>query len=84
MVARRVLQALWEIIELPRDGPGTTAGENRDRASVVGARRQSATDSLLDLTGSVLAGEQQHVDHLPRGLRGAIPLGDLLPQLVED
>ena len=48
------------------------------------ARCQSTTNSLLDLTGSVLTGEQQHVDHLPRGLRDAISLGDLLPQLVED
>ncbi len=56
------LQTLREIVELPWDGPRTTAGENRDCASVMRSRCEGATDSLLDLTGSVLAGEQQHID----------------------
>ena len=32
----------------------------------------------------LLAGEHQHVDHLPGGLRGPVALGDLPPQLIED
>ena len=63
--------------------PVRAAGEHADGAAVVRAGGQRAADGELDVRGAVLAGEQQHVDHLPGGLRGSVAVGQRRPQLVE-
>jgi hypothetical protein len=49
----------------------------------VGAGGKRATNDDLEASGTVLAGEQENVEHLPRGLRGPVALGELPPQLIE-
>ena len=59
------------------------AGENGDRATVDRAGGERATDRELHAGGSVVAAEQQHVDHLPGGVRASVTVGQPGPQLVE-
>ena len=76
-------QPLGQIVDHRRWWPVGAAGEDADRAAVVRARCERAADRELDVRGSVLAGEQQHVDHLPRGLRRSVAVGQRCPQLVK-
>ena len=53
------------------------------RSSSLSARRNWILCGELDLTGAELAAEQQHIDHLQRGLRHADTGLDPLPVLIE-
>ena len=68
-----------------RDPPGAlrAAGEDRDRAPVDRAGGERATDRELHAGGAVVAAEQQHVDHLPGGVRASVTVGQPGPQLIE-
>ena len=60
------------------------AGEDRDRAAVDARRRRARRGRRArPARRAVLAAEQQHVDHLPGGLRASVALGQPGPQLVE-
>jgi hypothetical protein len=84
VVAPKPGQARGEIIQRRGLHASTAACQDGDCASVVSTRGERPTDGQLDLAGAVLAGEHQHVDHLPGGLRRPVALGDLRPQLIED
>src|SRR6185437_16169269 len=64
-------------------GARRAASENLDGTSVDRARGQRAADSELDPGRAVIAAEQQHVDHLPRGVRASVALDQPGPQPVE-
>jgi len=76
-VASRACQTRGKIIERRVLAASAATDQDRDRASVVSACGQRATDGQLDLCWAVLAGEHQHVDHLPGGLRRPVAFGDL-------
>jgi hypothetical protein len=63
--------------------PLTPPREQRDCAAIMRAGGERAADGELDPLGPVLADEQEHVDHLPGRLGGAVTALDLLPQLIE-
>ena len=58
-------------------------GKHGDGATIDRARSERAADRQRDTVGPVLAAEQQHVDHLPGGVRASVTVGQPSPQLIE-
>ena len=66
-----------------RDGEGKLGRLTPDFHKKRERERQSALRALEGISPRELTGEQQHVDHLPGGLRVPIALLDRTPQLVK-
>src|SRR5712692_2080229 len=78
-----VAQPLGQLEQRLLRRPLTASGEQRDRAAVVGASGERATDGELNAGAAELAAQEQHVDHLPCRLGDAVALLERVPELVE-